>query len=215
MSWRGLFITFEGGEGAGKSTQVRRLATSLEAAGHRVTITREPGGTPYAEAIRAVLLAPEAERDAMTEALLFAAARREHIRALIEPALANGTIVLCDRFADSTRAYQGGRLPDEVIEATIDLATGGLEPDLTLLLDIPPREGLARARARAAATDMFETAELSFHDDVRERFLTLSEEHPLRFAVIDARRDADHVAAEVRDALRRHLAGRISGLDGA
>jgi dTMP kinase len=207
---RGLFITFEGGEGAGKSTQIRRLAATLEKYGLEIVATREPGGTPYAEAIRAVLLSPDAENDAMTEALLFAAARREHIRARIEPALAAGKIVLCDRFADSTRAYQGGRLPDEAIETTISLATGGLVPDLTLLLDLPPTTGLARAGMRGAMEDPFERADLAFHDDVRERFLTLSEEEPLRFAVIDARGDADEVAAAVEEAVTLHLGARLT-----
>ncbi len=212
MTTRGLFITFEGGEGAGKSTQIRRLAADLEAAGHAVTVTREPGGTPLAEAIRALLLGPAASTDAMTQALLFAAARREHIRGVIDPALAEGGIVLCDRFADSTRAYQGGRLPAEALETTITLATGGLEPDLTLLLDLPPETGLARVRRRGAAADTFEQADLEFHADVRERFLTLSEENPLRFAVIDARADEQGVAAAIREALMVHLGDRLDGL---
>lgn len=212
MSARGVFLTFEGGEGAGKSTQIRRLATDLEARGHAVIVTREPGGTPLAEAIRGLLLAAESSPDAMTQALLFAAARREHIRSLIEPALEAGKIVLCDRFADSTRAYQGGRMDDADLETTIALATAGLEPDLTLLLDLPPETGLARARQRGAASDAFESADLQFHANVRERFLALSEAEPLRFAVIDARGSEDTVAAAIAQEIELHLGERLAGL---
>jgi dTMP kinase len=208
---RGVFITFEGGEGAGKSTQIRRLAAELTAAGREVIVTREPGGTPYAEAIRAVLLSAQATGDALTEALLFAAARREHIRALIEPALAAGKVVLCDRFTDSTRAYQGGRLPEATIEGIIALATSGLTPDLTLLLDIPPEAGLARARSRSAgaAADAFEREGLQFHKDVRERFLELSEVDPLRFAVVDAGASEEAVSAAIHEAVMMHLGDRL------
>lgn len=212
MNARGIFLTFEGGEGAGKSTQIRRLAAALEARGHTVVVTREPGGTPLAEAIRSLLLAAESSPDAMTQALLFAAARREHIRGLIAPALEAGKIVLCDRFADSTRAYQGGRMDDADLEATIALATGGLEPDLTLLLDLPPETGLARARRRGAASDTFESADIEFHADVRERFLTLSEAEPLRFAVIDARGSEDAVARAIAQEIELHLGDRLAGL---
>lgn len=208
MSARGLFLTFEGGEGAGKSTQIRRLAAALEAEGHRVVVTREPGGTPLAEAIRGLILGAAASGDAMTEALLFAAARREHIRALIEPALAAGAIVLCDRFADSTRAYQGGRLPAAALEATIGLATGGLAPDLTLLLDLPPETGLARARGRGGVADTFERADLTFHAEVRARFLALAGAEPGRIAVIDASAAADAVAGAIRHVVAARLAGR-------
>ena len=210
----GAFITFEGGEGAGKSTQIRHLARELEAMGHRVVVTREPGGTPFAEAIRAVLLSPEASGDAMTQALLFAAARREHIRALIGPALMAGSVVLCDRFTDSTRAYQGGRMAPEAIEASIILATSGLEPNLTILLDLPPETGLARARKRAAAVDTFEKADLAFHEDVRARFLAFAKGEAGRFAVIDAVADEAIVAASilatVQDRLGEHLAEMAS-----
>lgn len=206
---RGLFITFEGGEGAGKSTQVRRLAEEFTVAGREVVITREPGGTPYSEEIRKVLLAPESPGDALTEALLFAAARREHIRALIEPSLKAGKVVLCDRFTDSTRAYQGGRLPEATIEGIIALATSGLEPDLTLLLDLAPEKGLARAKARGQAVDAFEREGLKFHQDVRERFLEQSEKEPLRFAVIDAGEGEDAVAQAIHEAVALHLGDRL------
>lgn len=206
---RGLLITFEGGEGAGKSTQVRRLAAELLVAGREVVVTREPGGTPYAEAIRTVLLSTQATGDALTEALLFAAARREHIRALIAPALEAGKVVLCDRFTDSTRAYQGGRLPEATIEGIIALATAGLTPDLTLLLDIAPEKGMARAKARGNSADAFEREGLKFHEDVRERFLELSEADPLRFAVIDASAGEDAVAQAVHEAVFMHLGDRL------
>lgn len=210
MSRRGVFITFEGGEGAGKSTQIRRLAAALEADGRKVIITREPGGTPLAEAIRALILGPGASGDAMTQALLFAAARREHIRVLIEPALAAGAIVLCDRFADSTRAYQGGRLPAEALDATVALATGDLAPDLTLLLDLPPQAGLARARGRGGDADTFERADLAFHADVRTRFLALARAEPGRIVVIDAARDEVEVAEAIRRVVDARLAGKGS-----
>jgi dTMP kinase len=206
---RGILITFEGGEGAGKSTQIRRMAGELLAAGRDVIVTREPGGTPYAEDIRKVLLSSAATGDALTEALLFAAARREHIRALIEPALAAGKVVLCDRFIDSTRAYQGGRLPDATIEGIIALATAGLTPDLTVLLDIAPEKGLARAKARGQGVDAFEREGLKFHEDVRERFLELSEAEPLRIAVVDAGASEDAVAQAVHEAVFLHLGDRL------
>lgn len=212
MSERGVFITFEGGEGAGKSTQIRRLAAALEAGGRTVVVTREPGGTPLAEAIRALILGPGASGDALTQALLFAAARREHIRVLIEPALAAGAIVLCDRFADSTRAYQGGRLPAPALDATISLATGDLAPDLTLLLDLPPEEGLARARGRGgdADADTFERADLAFHADVRARFRALAKAEPDRIVVIDAGAGEDEVAEAIRRVVDARLAGKGS-----
>lgn len=210
MSERGVFITFEGGEGAGKSTQIRRLAAALEAGGRTVVVTREPGGTPLAEAIRALILGPGASGDALTQALLFAAARREHIRVLIEPALAAGAIVLCDRFADSTRAYQGGRLPAPALDATISLATGDLAPDLTLLLDLPPEEGLARARGRGGDADTFERADLAFHADVRARFLALAKAEPDRIVVIDAGAGEDEVAEAIRRVVDARLASRVA-----
>lgn len=212
MSERGVFISFEGGEGAGKSTQIRALAAYLGSRGVPVTQTREPGGTPLAEAIRALLLGPDASDDAMTQALLFAAARREHIRKLIEPALQAGGVVLCDRFTDSTRAYQGGRLPITALEASIVLATGGLKPDLTILLDIAPEAGLARARSRSAAIDTFEQAGLAFHAEVRARFLALAGAEPRRFAVIDAGQDEKSVAAAVVAAFEARLGAEAAGL---
>ena len=205
---RGAFITFEGGEGAGKSTQVRRLANQLEAYGASVTITREPGGSPLAEAIRGLILTHEsASDDGLTQALLFAAARRDHVLRVIRPALARGHIVICDRFADSTRAYQGGKVkPASMLETVIALGTDGLVPDMTLLLDVPPEQGLERARNRLAAVqDTFERSNLQFHRDVRQRFIALAQAEPKRFAVIDASRDENAVAEAVRWTVRQRL----------
>lgn len=205
---RGAFITFEGGEGAGKSTQIRRLALALEAAGASVTITREPGGTPLAEAIRGLILGHvNASEDALTQALLFAAARRDHVLRAIRPALAKGHIVLCDRFADSTRAYQGGRLKSaEMLENVIALGADRLVPDMTLLLDIAPELGLERARNRLQAMeDTFERSNLAFHREVRARFLALAHAEPARFVIIDAAQDESTVADAVRSAVRVRL----------
>lgn len=211
---RGIFITFEGGEGAGKSTQARRLALLLESYGLSVTVTREPGGTPLAEAIRGLILTHEAaSEDGLTQALLFAAARRDHVLRLIRPALGAGHIVLCDRFADSTRAYQGSKMPQSEVEQVIALGTDGLVPHLTFLLDIPPEAGLERARSRfTGVEDTFERSNLSFHREVRRRFLALAEAEPDRFVRIDASRDEAHVAETIRLVVRaKFLAGQGDG----
>lgn len=150
-SSRGLFVTFEGGEGAGKSTQIRRLAEALRARGHDVLLTREPGGSPGAEAVRHVLLSGAAEAfGTRMEAILFAAARNDHVEEIIRPALAGGKVVLCDRFMDSSRVYQGvtGNLESEFIEALQRVAVNGIVPDCTLVLDLPAEAGLERARRR-------------------------------------------------------------------
>ncbi|MBN8534921.1 MAG: dTMP kinase [Rhizobiales bacterium] len=211
---RGVFITFEGGEGAGKSTQVRRLALLLESYGLSVTVTREPGGTPLAEAIRGLILTHEAaSEDGLTQALLFAAARRDHVLRVIRPALAAGHIVLCDRFADSTRAYQGSKMPEAELEQVIALGTDGLKPDLTFLLDLPPEVGLERARSRfTGVEDTFERSNLGFHREVRRRFLALAEAEPARFVHIDASRDEAHVAETIRSVVRaKFMAGQGDG----
>lgn len=204
---RGAFITFEGGEGGGKSTQVKRLARHLEAFGATVTITREPGGSPLAEAIRGLILTHEAASDdGLTQALLFAAARRDHVLRTIRPALKQGHIVICDRFADSTRAYQGGRVRADLLETVITLGSDCLVPDMTLLLDLPPEIGLERARNRLAGVeDTFERSNLAFHKEVRQRFLALAQAEPKRFAVIDATRNESDVAEAVRAAVRARL----------
>lgn len=214
MSGRGAFITFEGGEGAGKSTQIRRLGAALEAWGFSITTTREPGGTPLAEAIRGLILSHEAaSEDGLTQALLFAAARRDHVLGVIRPALGRGELVLCDRFADSTRAYQGGRVEAGLLERAIALGSDGLGPDMTILLDLPPELGLERAKSRfAGVEDTFERSNLSFHKKVRARFLALAAKEPNRFVVIDAAREESIVAAEIWQAVRgRILADQKSG----
>lgn len=193
------FITFEGGEGAGKSTQIQRLAASLRARGHSVLITREPGGTPDAEAIRGLLTAGESARwDPLAETLLHLAARRQHLVRAIRPALERGEWVLCDRFYDSTRAYQGGG--QGVARATIDILTEpvqeGLYPALTIMLDIPPEVGLARARARGDA-GRYERWPLERHAAIRAAFLAIAADEPDRCCVIDAARPIDSIAAAI------------------
>ena len=197
-SARGVFITFEGGEGSGKSTQIDLLAARLEACGLLVVRLREPGGTVVGEAVRAALLDPEhAGMSARAELLLYEASRAELVERRIRPALAAGEVVLCDRFYDSTTAYQGyGRgLPlDDVIELN-EIGTGGLEPDLTLVLDIDPRVGLGRATATGA--DRLEAEEITFHERVREGFLRISDSEPSRVVVVDAGGEPSSVAARV------------------
>ena len=199
---RGRFLTLEGGEGAGKSAQARRLAFALRERGRRVTLTREPGGSPHAEALRQILLSGEAVRfGAGAEALLFSAARIDHIDTTIEPALARGEWVISDRFADSTRAYQGaaGRLDTSFIRRLEQVAVGDRRPDLTLILDLPPEQGLARANARrgAEAADRFEREGLSFHRALRDAFLQIAREEPARCVVVDAGRSEPEVAEAI------------------
>ena len=191
------FITFEGGEGGGKSTQARRLADALRAKGHAVTVTREPGGSPLAERIRGFLLDPgRPALDAATEALLFAAARSDHVSKVIGPALAAGGFVVCDRFADSTHAYQGQAVGEAHLAELYAEAVGPAGPGLTLLLDLEPSVGLARAAARrgAGGVDRFEREGLAFHEALRARYLALSAREPGRFAVVDASAGQDDVA---------------------
>jgi dTMP kinase len=194
---RGRFITFEGGEGVGKSTQIQHLAKRLVGSGITVTTTREPGGSPFAERLREVILDRSiAPRSAMAQALLFYAARADHLDTLIRPALAAGQWVLCDRFSDSTKAYQGaagGLEPTKL--ATLDaLAVGVTQPDLTVLLDLDPKIGLARASQRRTsatpgafiAVDTFESRQLEFHQRLRRGFLTVAQAAPERVVVLDA-----------------------------
>lgn len=200
----GRFITLEGIEGAGKSTVARALETLLRARAVPVRLTREPGGTPRAEALRAQLLAPGPE--AMTpaaEALLMFAARAQHVAHLIRPALARGEWVLCDRFTDASRAYQGaGRGIDAgLIETLAQAAHPGLAPDLTLLLDLPVELGMARARGRGAAVDRFEAEDERFFRRVRARYLDLAAQEPQRFRVIDASRSVDAVIRQATEAV--------------
>lgn len=202
----GLFLSFEGIDGSGKSTQARRLAETLRAEGHAVTLTREPGGSPGAEEIRRLVLEGDPDRwSAETEILLFTAARRDHLEKTIRPALARGEIVITDRFADSTRIYQGITRGDLV--ATVDRLHDlmiGTEPDLTILVDIDPAVGLSRARARAGTELRFEDMGLDIQTRMRAGFLALAARHP-RFRLIDGARDADAVAADIRATVLRHL----------
>ncbi len=207
----GLFVSFEGGEGAGKSTQIRRLAERLRERGHDVLVTREPGGSPGAEAARHILLSGAAETfGTRMEAILFAAARNDHVEEVIRPALARGTIVLCDRFMDSSRVYQGvtGNLESDYIEALQRIAVNGVVPDCTLILDIPAEVGLGRARRRAsaiAAPDRFEKEEMQTHEKRREAFLDIAAREPDRCHVIDAQRPEDDIAAEIAGIVDQRL----------
>lgn len=205
---RGWFITLEGGEGAGKSTMMSRMESWLQAAGHEVVTTREPGGTPLAEEIRKLVLdAPEGEgTDApaeLTELLLMFAARAQHLERLIRPALAAGTTVLCDRFTDATWAYQGaGRgLPPSWIGALEELVHGDLQPDLTVLLDLDAELGLRRA-ARRSDPDWFERENIEFFERVRESYLDRASRFPERFAIVDASADEETVWKRVESVMR-------------
>ncbi|GGF59296.1 thymidylate kinase [Azorhizobium oxalatiphilum] len=205
---RGRFITLEGGEGTGKSTQSRRLAAALEAQGRKVLITREPGGSPGAEAIRHVILSGAARAyGPASEALLFAAARADHVDTVIAPALAAGTWVVCDRFIDSTRVYQGvlGSLSGDLLDSLEGVAVGETRPDLTLMLDVPPEVGLARAAARGEAADRFESEGLAFHAKVRDAFLALAKAEPDRCVVVDATVPPDKVAERIWETVVSHL----------
>jgi len=198
----GLFVTFEGGEGAGKSTQIHRLADSLRQRGREVLVTREPGGSPGAEAVRHVILSGAAEEFGVRmEAILFAAARNDHVEEVIRPALESGAVVLCDRFMDSSRVYQGvtGNLEMDYIEALQRVAVAGLNPDCTIILDLPAKDGLARARIRGgeAAPDRFEREELQTHEKRREAFLEIAAFDPKRCHVVDANRPEDKIAEDI------------------
>jgi len=204
----GKFITFEGGEGTGKSTQARLLASHLEQSGMNVLLTREPGGSPGAEDIRELLVKGEPERwSPMAEALLFNAARVEHWRHSIEPALKAGTHVVCDRFADSTMAYQGyvGGLTREAMAQLHRLALGEARPDLTLVFDMPASAGLVRAAGRKDVENRFERKGEKFHAKLREAFLDIARREANRCVVIDASLAMDQVHSEVLEAVRSRL----------
>ena len=204
----GRFITLEGGEGAGKSTQVARLKAWLEGRGLRVVATREPGGSPGAEMIRKLLVEGPVERwDGATEALLHFAARREHLRSTIWPALRRGDWVVSDRFADSTLAYQGyGHGVDiEMFEQLYRLSVGDFRPDLTLMLDLPIEEGLARAARRHGTETRYESLPSDFHARVRAAFLDIAAQNPLRCAVIDATGAVDATAAAIARTVSERL----------
>src|ERR1700716_2551690 len=207
---RGRFISFEGGEGSGKSTQIKMLAERLAAAKLRAIVTREPGGSPGAEIIRHVvlsgmgkLLGPDAET------LLFAAARDDHVRTVIQPALNQGSWVLCDRFSDSTRVYQGrlGHVAPELLNAMERVTIGDLKPDLTFILDVPVEVGLKRATARrgSAMPDRFESEDLQFHRELREGYREIASAEAERCVLIDATADANAVASTIWKILRERL----------
>jgi dTMP kinase len=203
------FITFEGGEGSGKSTQVARLVDALSHAGIPVLRTREPGGSPGAEEIRGLLVGGDTARwDAVGEALLVSAARRDHLVTTILPALAAGTWVVCDRFADSTMAYQGyaGGADRAALAALYRLVAGDFAPDLTLILDLPVAVGLARARVRATSgEDRFERMGIAFHEKLRAGFLEIARSEPNRCVVIDATATVDEVHEAVLSTVRQRL----------
>jgi dTMP kinase len=206
----GRFITFEGGEGSGKSTQAGILANRLARAGRKVLATREPGGSPAAEEIRETLLSGRVwQFGPFAEALLFSVARADHIEHAIGQALAEGKWVVCDRFLDSTRAYQGATagVPKGLISALERLTVGNLLPDITFILDILPEEGLARAAERrsGSAPDRFESQELLLHERVRRAFLDIAEEEPERCIVIDASQPEAMVAEDVWEAVLQRL----------
>lgn len=210
---RGIFLSVEGIEGSGKTTQVAKLDQRVRAAGHNVVVTKEPGGTLLGDRIRAILLDPQEEgMDPLAELFLYAAARRQHVVELIRPTLERGAVVICDRFSDATLAYQGfGRLLElDRLRQINDWATDALHPDLTIVLDVPEGFGLERARARNAAADLqhesrFEAEDLRFHRRVREGYLALAEAEPERYAVVDAAGSVDEVFARMIDVLRARM----------
>jgi dTMP kinase len=223
----GWFITFEGGEGSGKSTQAKRLAERLMAQSRAVTLTREPGGSPFAERLRTLILDPGLEKHApLAEALLFASARADHLEQVIRPALGEGRMVICDRFSDSTRIYQGfaGRVEPRLLEALELIVVQNTKPDLTIVVDIPAEIGLARAALRLSSptavtppseklpkqprgllADRFEARDLGFHKRLREGFLEIARLEPQRCVVVDGQKSADEVASEVWAAVTTRL----------
>jgi dTMP kinase len=210
---RGRFIVFEGGEGTGKSTQAERVALALERKGRAVLLSREPGGPPGAELLRQLLLStqPAGGWEPESEALLHYAARAEHLRKVIAPALSAGTSVVCDRFADSTEAYQGAGLAlnPELLHTLRRLVVGDLEPDLVLVLDLDSAAGLERARRRAGRADHYERMDLDFHQRVRAAFLDIARRGGDRYVVIDATDQIEAVQAAVLRALARRLGLRL------
>jgi dTMP kinase len=204
----GLFVTLEGGEGSGKSTQLGRLAARLRARGVEPLVTREPGGTPLAEGIRALLLDPALRPGAMTEVLLMEAARADLVTNLLRPALAAGRVVLCDRYDDSTLAYQGaGRgLEPQLLEILNRAATGGLKPHLTLLYDIPAAVGLARRAGAAGDTNRLDREPAEFHARARARFLELAAAEPARWVVLEGAAPPDELERLGWAALEERLA---------
>lgn len=207
MTKAGFFLTFEGIDGSGKSTQARMLAEHLRAQGREVVLTREPGGSAGAEEIRRLVLEGDPDRwSAETEILLFTAARRDHLERTIEPALAAGKVVICDRFADSTRMYQGLSRGDlrNLVDQLHSLMIGR-EPDMTLLIDMDPETGLARAKGRQGTEERFEDFGPELQKKMRAGFLALADEFPDRFHIVDGNRDMDSVAQDVTEIVQAAL----------
>jgi len=212
----GLFITLEGGEGTGKSTQARRLAARFNASGRVAHVTREPGGSPSAERIRALILTPgEGRFDPITETLLFYAARNAHLEGLIRPALARDEVVICDRFSDSTRIYQGvmGTVSKDLLASLDQMIVGATQPQLTLVLDLPADIGMERAAIRRGAikADGFESESLSFHERLREAFIALAKTHADRCVLIDANASEQEVETRIFQAVVERLGSAIIG----
>lgn len=209
---KGVFISFEGGDGTGKSTQINRLAEKLRSAGRNVVTTREPGGSPGADAIRALLLVGDPGRwSSLTEALLMYASRADHLERTIMPALANGAVVISDRFADSTMAYQGlaGSLGENTVKTLHDIVVGNRDPDLTIILDLPVEHGLKRAVTRGGE-QRFESKGARYQEDVRQAFLEIARREPKRCTLVDARDDVDAVAERVLAAVRSRFSDIFS-----
>jgi dTMP kinase len=207
---RGRFITFEGGEGSGKSTHAKRLAERLKDSGLDVVITREPGGSPGAEIIRHIILSGAAKPLGVeTETILFAAARDDHVRQVIRPALVDGKWVVCDRFIDSTRVYQGalGKVDMKLIRGLERVTVGAAMPDLTFILDVPASVGLARATRRRGRNeaDRFEAERVEFHEELRQAYRALAQQEPRRIMIMDGRAPKDVVADRIWAAVRERL----------
>lgn len=205
---RGFFITLEGGEGAGKSTQLRLLADTLRTQGHDVVETREPGGTPEAEALRSAFIAQKGnDWPPAAQVLLMSAARVIHTDALIKPALSTGKIVVCDRYTDSTRVYQGygAGFDRAAIETITRAGIGSFEPDLTFIFDIDPVEGLARTRGRGGADDTFEAKDIVFHEKLRGGFLQIAKDNPGRCVIIDAAAPKEKIAERIAQEVLKRL----------
>lgn len=217
MTAKGFFISFEGGEGAGKTTQIKRLKDWLESSGHAVILTREPGGTPEAEKIRDLLVKRDGGNwDGLTELLLFFAARRHHVETLIKPAMAEGKVVICDRFADSTEAYQcfGHGVSTDIYAQIKTIVLGDFAPNLTFLLDVPVNIGLKRSKrvndsttvlSDAEVEDRFERLDVSFHEKLRQGFLTIAARETNRFKVIDALQSLDEITTCIENAVNDRL----------
>jgi dTMP kinase len=206
-----MFITLEGPEGSGKTSQLPALGAFLREAGYDVIITREPGGTAIGDQIRAVLMnLNNVSIVPRTETLLFLAARAQHVNEVIRPALAAGKLVLCDRFGDSTLAYQGfGHQTDlDILQTLLDFSTGGLKPDLTLLVDVPVEEGMARKHQNSSEWNRLDAYDLAFHERVRQGYFALAEAEPERWLIIDATKDKDRVQQAIRSAILSRLEPR-------